>query len=90
MLEKKKALEMALNQIEKQFGRGAVMKLGEEAPFEHRNDTHRCHRTRYSPLVLAAFPGEDSRNIRPEASGKTTVALHIIAEAQKMGGDAAL
>jgi len=89
MLEKKKALEMALGQIEKQFGKGAVMKLGESA---HMN----CEiiPTGAIGLDIALGVGGVPRGriveiFGPESSGKTTVALHIIAEAQKTGGDAA-
>ncbi len=89
MMEKKKALEMALGQIEKQFGKGAVMKLGE--------NTHMSVEvipTGAIGLDIALGVGGVPRGriveiFGPESSGKTTVALHIIAEAQKSGGDAA-
>lgn len=89
MMEKKKALEMALGQIEKQFGKGAVMKLGE--------NTHMSVEvipTGAIGLDIALGVGGVPRGriveiFGPESSGKTTVALHIIAEAQKAGGDAA-
>jgi len=89
MLEKKKALEMALNQIEKQFGKGAVMKLGENA---HMNVE--TIPTGAIGLDIALGVGGVPRGriveiFGPESSGKTTVALHIVAEAQKAGGDAA-
>lgn len=89
MLEKKKALEMALGQIEKQFGKGAVMKLGENA---HMNVE--AIPTGALSLDIALGIGGVPRGriveiYGPEASGKTTVALHIIAEAQKAGGEAA-
>ncbi len=89
MLEKKKALEMALGQIEKQFGKGAVMKLGENS---HMNVE--CIPTGSMSLDLALGVGGVPRGrivevFGPESSGKTTVALHIIAEAQKAGGEAA-
>lgn len=89
MLEKKKALEMALGQIEKQFGKGAVMKLGENA---HMNIE--AIPTGSLSLDIALGVGGVPRGrivevFGPESSGKTTVALHIIAEAQKAGGEAA-
>lgn len=89
MLEKKKALEMALGQIEKQFGKGAVMKLGESA---HMNVE--VIPTGALSLDIALGVGGVPRGriveiYGPESSGKTTVALHIIAEAQKAGGEAA-
>ncbi len=89
MLEKKKALEMALGQIEKQFGKGAIMKLGEDT---HLNVA--CISTGALGLDIALGVGGVPRGriveiFGPESSGKTTVALHIIAEAQKAGGEAA-
>ena len=89
MMEKKKALEMALGQIEKQFGKGAVMKLGES---NHMNIE--TIPTGAIGLDIALGVGGVPRGrvveiFGPESSGKTTVALHIIAEAQKAGGDAA-
>ncbi|NLK88115.1 MAG: recombinase RecA [Clostridiaceae bacterium] len=89
MIEKKKALEMALGQIEKQFGKGAVMILGENA---HMNIE--TIPTGAIGLDIALGVGGVPRGrivevFGPESSGKTTVALHIVAEAQKAGGDAA-
>ncbi len=89
MLEKKKALEMALGQIEKQFGKGAVMKLGEST---HMNVE--TIPTGALGLDIALGVGGVPRGrivevFGPESSGKTTVALHIVAEAQKAGGEAA-
>ena len=89
-MEKQKALDMALMQIEKQFGKGSVMKLGQ--------DNHRFQiaaiPTGALSLDLALGIGGVPRGrvveiFGPEASGKTTIALHIIAEAQKSGGIAA-
>ncbi|MBQ9280169.1 MAG: recombinase RecA [Clostridia bacterium] len=87
--EKRKALEAALGQIEKQFGKGAVMKLGESA---HANVE--AIPTGALSLDIALGIGGVPRGriveiYGPESSGKTTVALHMIAEAQKMGGEAA-
>ena len=87
--EKKKALEMAMSQIEKQFGKGSVMKLGEFKAMEIE-----AIPTGALSLDIALGIGGVPRGriievYGPESSGKTTLALHIIAEAQKMGGEAA-
>ncbi len=87
--EKKKALEMAMSQIEKQFGKGSVMKLGEFKAMEIE-----AIPTGSLSLDIALGIGGVPRGriievFGPESSGKTTLALHIIAEAQKMGGEAA-
>ena len=89
-MEKQKALDMALSQIEKQFGKGAVMKLGESSI----NQGIAVISTGCLELDLAlgigGFPrGRIIEIYGPESSGKTTVALHSIAEAQKAGGTAA-
>ena len=88
-LEKKKALEVAMSQIEKQFGKGSVMKLGEFKAMEVE-----AIPTGALSLDIALGIGGVPRGriievFGPESSGKTTLALHIIAEAQKMGGEAA-
>ena len=87
--EKRKALEMAMNQIEKQFGKGSVMKLGD---FQAMNIE--AIPTGALSLDVALGIGGLPRGriieiFGPESSGKTTLALHAIAEAQKMGGEAA-
>ena len=89
MVDKKKALETALTQIKKQYGDGAVMKLGE-------NIGMKVDAIPTGSLALDAALGiggvPKGRIIEiygPESSGKTTVALHIIAEAQKLGGEVA-
>ena len=89
MLEKKKALEMALGQIEKQFGKGAVMKLGENV---HMNVEVIPTGSLSLDIALGVGGVPRGRIVEvygPESSGKTTVALHMIAEAQKAGGEAA-
>lgn len=86
---KEKLLEQAILQIEKQFGKGSIMKLGDSV------DTHiEVIPTGCLPLDVALGIGGVPRGriieiYGPESSGKTTVALHILAEAQKMGGTAA-
>ena len=87
--EKMKALEAALGQIEKQFGKGSVMKLGD---FSAMNVE--AIPTGALSLDIALGIGGIPRGriievFGPESSGKTTIALHMIAEAQKMGGEAA-
>ncbi len=87
--EKKKALEVAMSQIEKQFGKGSVMKLGEFKAMEIE-----AIPTGALSLDIALGIGGVPRGriievFGPESSGKTTLALHIIAEAQKMGGEVA-
>ena len=87
--EKKKALEMAMAQIDKQFGKGAVMKLGDNV-----NMNIDTIPTGSLGLDMALGVGGLPRGriievYGPESSGKTTLALHCIAEAQKAGGEAA-
>ncbi|MCL2811851.1 MAG: recombinase RecA [Clostridia bacterium] len=88
--ERKKALSAALASIEKQFGKGALMKLGEKGA---QNDIQVIP-TGCLDLDIALGVGGLPRGrvvevFGPESSGKTTVALHVIAEAQKIGGTAA-
>ena len=87
--EKRKALEMAMGQIEKQFGKGSVMKLGE---FQAMNVE--AIPTGALGLDIALGIGGVPRGriieiFGPESSGKTTLALHVIAEAQKQNGEVA-
>ena len=88
-MDKDKALELTLAQIEKQFGRGAVVRLGEKPRFEADVIS-----TGALPLDIALGVGGVPRGriveiFGQESSGKTTLAYHIIAEAQKCGGTAA-
>jgi recombination protein RecA len=87
--EKKKALESALGQIEKQFGKGSVMKLGD---FKAMN-VEAIPTGALSLDVALGIGGIPKGRIieifGPESSGKTTLALHMIAECQKLGGEAA-
>jgi len=87
--DKQKALDEALRKIEKQFGKGSVMKLGEEA--EKKIATIPSGSLALDlALGIGGYPkGRVVEIFGPESSGKTTVALHAIAEAQKQGGQAA-
>jgi recombination protein RecA len=88
-LEKDKALEVALLQIEKQFGKGSVMKLGQQVKYEIAT-IPTGSLALDAALGIGGVPrGRVVEIFGPESSGKTTVALHIIAEAQKKGGYAA-
>ena len=89
-VEKQKALEMALAQIEKQFGKGAVMKLGDAAArISISTIPTGCMALDYALGVGGLPRGRIVEIYGPESSGKTTVALHAIAQAQKLGGYAA-
>ena len=90
MNEKQKALEQVLGQIEKQYGKGAIMKLGEEAKNVGIDVIPTGCLALDVALGIGGFPrGRIIEVYGPESSGKTTVALHAIAEAQKAGGIAA-
>ncbi len=87
--ERQKALKTAMDQIEKKFGKGAVMRLGENAAMNVE-----CIKTGSLMLDIALGIGGIPKGriveiYGPESSGKTTVALHCVAEAQKAGGTAA-
>ena len=88
-LEKRKALEVAMGQIEKQFGKGSVMKLGD---FQTMNVEAISTGALGLDIALGIGGVPRGRIVEiygPESSGKTTLALHIIAEAQKLNGDVA-
>ncbi|MUK89841.1 recombinase RecA [Ornithinibacillus sp. L9] len=89
MSDRKQALDMALRQIEKQFGKGSIMKLGEQA--EQKIATIPSGSLALDvALGIGGYPkGRVVEIYGPESSGKTTVALHAIAEAQRKGGQAA-
>ncbi len=87
--DKKKALATALSQIEKDFGKGTIMKLGENT---HMNVEGVPTGSLTLDLALGVGGVPRGRIVEifgPESSGKTTVALHIAAEVQKLGGEAA-
>ena len=86
---KKDALDTAIKQLEKQYGKGAVMKLG-QAPALNVEAISTGSITLDCALGIGGVPrGRIVEIFGPESSGKTTVALHIIASAQKAGGEAA-
>lgn len=87
--EKLKALEAALGQIEKQFGKGSIMKLGENSTLDVDSISTGCLSLDIALGIGGVPKGRIIEVYGPESSGKTTVALHIIAEAQKKGGAAA-
>ena len=87
--EKKKALEAAIAHIEKQYGKGAVMKLGQAADY-NVDAIPTGSMTLDLALGIGGVPrGRIVEIFGPESSGKTTVALQVVAEAQKMGGEVA-
>ena len=88
--EKQKALEMAMLQIEKQFGKGSIMRLGEAVDKMNIEVIPTGAITLDLALGVGGVPrGRIVEIYGPESSGKTTVALHIAAEAQRLGGVAA-
>jgi len=88
-MDKKKALDIAMLQIEKQFGKGSIMKLG-ESPHLSIETISTGSLELDLALGVGGIPrGRVTEIFGPESSGKTTVALHVIAEAQKLGGTAA-
>lgn len=89
MSERKQALDMALRQIEKQFGKGSIMKLGEEQNQKIATIPSGSLALDVA-LGIGGYPrGRVIEIYGPESSGKTTFALHAIAEAQRQGGQAA-
>lgn len=89
MIDRKKNLEQALLQIEKEFGKGSIMKLGDNEIQKIDVIPTGCLTLDYA-LGIGGIPrGRIIEIYGPESSGKTTVALHMVAEAQKRGGTAA-
>ncbi len=85
-----KAVDLAVAQIEKQFGKGSIMKLGEEGARVKVDTISTGSLALDSALGIGGIPrGRVTEVYGPEASGKTTLTLHLIAEAQKTGGIAA-
>jgi recombination protein RecA len=87
--ERARALSAALNQIEKDFGKGSVIRLGGQAVVAVPSISTGSISTDYA-MGIGGFPrGRISEIFGPESSGKTTIALQVVAEAQKLGGMAA-
>src|SRR2546423_1133472 len=90
MSEKERALTAALSQIERSYGKGAIMKLGEAAAQRNIDVIPTGSLTLDMALGVGGIPrGRVVEIYGPESSGKTTLALHVIAQAQKLGGVAA-
>ncbi len=88
--QKNKALEIAMSQIEKQFGKGSIMKLGSESLEKDIDVISTGSISLDIALGVGGVPrGRIIEIFGPESSGKTTICLHVIAEAQKKGGAAA-
>lgn len=87
--DRDKALEAALNQIEKSFGKGSIMKLGDKASMNIDAISTGCVSLDLATGIGGVPKGRVIEIFGPESSGKTTLTLHIIAEAQKAGGKAA-
>ncbi len=88
-LEKSKAIESALANIEKKFGKGSIMRLGERPHEEVGSITTNCL-SLDAAIGVGGFPrGRIIEVYGPESSGKTTLALQVVASAQKLGGTAA-
>src|SRR6516225_7521302 len=85
--EKSKAIDLALSQIEKQFGKGSIMKLGSKEAVLPISVISTGSISFDAALGVGGFPrGRVVEVFGPESSGKTTITLQVIAEAQKLGG----
>jgi len=88
--DRRQALDLAIAQIERQFGKGAVMRLGAGGPLEEIAVVPTGALSLDAALGIGGLPrGRVSEIYGPESSGKTTLALHVVAEAQRLGGIAA-
>ncbi len=88
--EKSRAIDLTLSQIEKQFGKGSIMKLGSKGAVVPISVISTGAISFDAALGVGGFPrGRVVEVFGPESSGKTTIALQVIAEAQKQGGMAA-
>ena len=88
--KKSKALELSITQIDRQFGKGSIMRLGDDQPTLMDNVISTGALSLDVALGIGGVPrGRIIEIFGPESSGKTTLALHIVAEAQKMNGYAA-
>ena len=87
---RKKALAAALSQIERQFGKGSVMRMGDEGAIPNIETVSTGSLNLDIALGIGGLPkGRVVEIYGPESSGKTTLTLHVIAEMQKTGGTAA-
>src|SRR6266481_9574188 len=85
--ERQKAVELALGQIEKQFGKGSIMRLGQKGPIQPIDSISTGAISIDYALGVGGVPrGRVVEIFGPESSGKTTLALQVIAEAHKTGG----
>src|SRR3982074_2950252 len=85
--ERSRALDSALSQIEKQFGKGSILRLGSKDAIVPVAVISTGSIALDAALGIGGFPrGRVREDLRPESSGKTTIALQVIAEAQKKGG----
>ena len=88
--ERKRQLDLAVTQIEKQFGKGSIMRLGTKEALVPAAVIPTGSLALDAALGVGGMPrGRVIEIFGPEASGKTTLALHVVAEAQKRGGNAA-
>ena len=87
--ERTKAVEVAISQIERQFGKGAIMKLGDQRSLDVPVISTTSLSIDYALGVGGVPRGRVIEIFGPESSGKTTLAIHCIAEAQKLGGTCA-
>src|SRR3989442_14844569 len=89
--DRRQALELAIAQIERQFGKGAIMRLGAGGPLEEIAVIPTGALSLDVALGIGGLPrGRVTAIYGPEASGKTTLAPHVIAQAQRLGGIAAV
>src|SRR3954447_4406905 len=85
--QREKAIELAVSTIEKQFGKGSIMRLGEDAPAPEVKVVPTGSLGLDIALGGGGLPrGRSVEVYGPESSGETTLALHVVAEAQKLGG----
>ena len=89
MADKNKALETAIAQIERQYGKGAIMRLGQNSSMNVEAISTGSFTLDIATGIGGLPRGRIVEIYGPESSGKTTLALHAVAEAQKIGGEAA-